>query len=295
MASVALIGPGAIGCAVGAALMEAGHDVTFCARRPFSQLSIRKAGDSPTHVPARVVTEPAAIASVEWVLLCVKTYQVAAAAAWLDAAVGAGTRVAVLQNGVEHRERCAPLLPAATPIVPVVINLPASRTAPGDVTWHTHAKLTVPDDPTGADFCALFANSFVTAATSDDFATVAWRKLCLNAPDGAILALTGRPRRVWHEPGIADLGRAILRECVAVARAEGAALDDSLIEPQIAAFLASAPDEGNSMYADRMASREMEWDARNAVVARMGAKHGIPTPVSGALVPLLAALSRSRP
>ena len=79
MASVALIGPGAIGCAVGAALMEAGHDVTFCARRPFSQLSIRKAGDSPTHVPARVVTEPAAIASVASLGLSSATF---AAALW---------------------------------------------------------------------------------------------------------------------------------------------------------------------------------------------------------------------
>ena len=35
----------------------------------------------------------------------------------------------------------------------------------------------------------------------------------------------------------------------------------------------------------------MEWDARNGVIVRKGAFHGIPTPVSAALVPLLAALN----
>ena len=44
------------------------------------------------------------------------------------------------------------------------------------------------------------------------------------------------------------------------------------------------------MYADRMVGREMEWDARNAVIVRKGARHGIEAPVSAALVPLLAAL-----
>ena len=39
-----------------------------------------------------------------------------------------------------------------------------------------------------------------------------------------------------------------------------------------------------------MAGRETEWDARNAVIVRKGARHGIATPVSAALVPLLAAL-----
>lgn len=38
--------------------------------------------------------------------------------------------------------------------------------------------------------------------------------------------------------------------------------------------------------------RPLEWDARNGVVQRLGAKHGIPTPVSDVVVPLLAAASQ---
>ena len=51
------------------------------------------------------------------------------------------------------------------------------------------------------------------------------------------------------------------------------------------------PDIGSSILFDRLAGRELEWDARNGVVRRLGRRHGIPTPVSDVLVPLLAAAS----
>ena len=204
--------------------------------------------------------------------------------------MGPNTKVAVLQNGVEQRENVAPFVPPGTSIVPVVVELPVTRNAPGEVEWHRCALLTVTDDAAGREFCALFAGSFVDASICDDLLSRAWMKLCLNAPSGAILALTGQTMGVFHKPGIAEVARAILRECVAVGRAEGVTLDESLIERQIAAFLNAAPSDGNSMYADRMAHRAMEWEARNGVILRKAARHGIAVPVSAALVPLLAAL-----
>ena len=33
----------------------------------------------------------------------------------------------------------------------------------------------------------------------------------------------------------------------------------------------------------------MEWDVRNGVITRMAAEHGLATPISDVLVPLLAA------
>ena len=293
MSRITLIGPGAIGCAIGAALIEAGHTVTFCARQPFARLSIRKEDQPPVVYPATVVTGPEQVPPADWVLLCVKAFSVPSAAAWLRAAVGQSTRLAVLQNGVEQRENAEPFVPAETAIVPVVVDLPASRRAPGDVTWKRIATVTVPEGPEGEAFAALFAGSFVTAEATGAFVTSAWLKLCNNAPSGAILALTGQRMAVMRQPGIADLARAILNEGVAVGRADGASLDDALIERQVQFFLAAGGDEGNSMYEDRMAGREMEWNARNAVIVRKAARHGIAVPVSAALVPLLAAISNA--
>jgi len=294
MSHITVIGPGAIGCAIGAALTQAGHAVTFAARTGFATLSLQKEGEAAQIYPATVITTPKDAVPADWVFVCVKTYQVPGVADWLKAAVGPDTKVAVLQNGVEQRDNVAPFVPAGTTIVPVIIDLPASRTAPGAVTWKRIAVAGVPESEAGRDFCALFAGSFVSAETTADFATLGWLKLCNNAPSGAILALSGQRMKVMRAPGIADLARAILAECVAVGRAEGAKLDDGLIERQLNAFLSADDEDGNSMYEDRMAGREMEWKARNAVIVSKGAKHGIATPVSAALVPLLAVISNAR-
>ena len=255
MPRITLIGPGAIGCAVGGALMQAGHDVTFCARQAFPRLSVQKENDPPHVYPVKVVTEPGQVPAADWVLVCVKAYQVASAFAWLKAAVGPGTRVAVLQNGVEQKENVEPLVPPGTVVVPVVIDLPVSRSAPGEVRWQRIALATVPEGPEGSAFADLFAGSFVTAETSGEFVTRAWMKLCNNAPSGAVLALTGERMVVMKAPGVIAVARAILQEVVAVGRAEGARLDDALIERQLQAFLAVGDGEGNSMYEDRMAGR----------------------------------------
>jgi 2-dehydropantoate 2-reductase len=45
------------------------------------------------------------------------------------------------------------------------------------------------------------------------------------------------------------------------------------------------------MLTDREANRPLEWDIRNGVIARKAAAHGIATPISDVVVPLLAAAS----
>ena len=56
---------------------------------------------------------------------------------------------------------------------------------------------------------------------------------------------------------------------------------------QIATF---PPDLGTSMLFDRLAGRPLEWEARNGVISRLGARHRIPTPVNDDVVAQLAAL-----
>jgi 2-dehydropantoate 2-reductase len=50
------------------------------------------------------------------------------------------------------------------------------------------------------------------------------------------------------------------------------------------------PDLGTSMLFDRLAGRPLEWEARNGVISRLGARHGIPTPASDGIVRALQAL-----
>ena len=46
-----------------------------------------------------------------------------------------------------------------------------------------------------------------------------------------------------------------------------------------------------SMLSDREAHRPLEWEIRNGVIVRRARGHGLETPISHVIVPLLAAAS----
>jgi 2-dehydropantoate 2-reductase len=286
---VAVVGPGAIGATYAAAAEEAGHDVVLCGRRPAPPPVVEQPDGAEHALASAVVADPAAVdRPVPWVLLAVKAHQTAGAAAWLDALCGPETTVAVLQNGVEHRALVGPLAGPAT-VLPTVVWCPSEMVAPGRVRQRGEAALSVPDEPAGAALAALFDGGSGRVDVIPDFTTEMWRKLTSNAIAG-LLAVTRRRVEVFGAHGVRDVALALSRECVAVGRAEGARFGDDDAERILDRLAAMAPDMGTSILFDRLAGRPMEWDARNGVVRRLGARHGVPTPVSDVLVPLLAAL-----
>lgn len=290
MTSLAVIGPGAIGATLAARLArQPEHRVTVAARTPFSHLEIHHEGRTLRADPA-VVTDRADARPVDWVLITTKAYDADGAAGWLRGFLGDHTRVAVIQNGVEHLDRFAPWV-ARERMIPVMIDLPAERTAPGRVTQRAAGSMTVPDSAEGREFAQLFAGSGITVDTSADMTSALWRKLCLNSI-GAVNALTLAPPRIARHDGVAALLREVVDECIAVGRAEGAVLDDGLAV-QIVADARGGPGDGvNSMHADRLAGQRMEIDARNGAIVRIGARHGIPTPRNADLVALLEAIEQ---
>lgn len=288
---IAVVGPGAIGGTVAAWLSRSPlvSSVTLCARTPLDRLVVEAPDGRLIEANPRVVTDPAGItAPVDWVLVATKAYDVAAASTWLAPLVGPETHVAVLQNGVEHVERFVPFI-AADRIVPVVVDIPAERGAPGRIQHRRDGTIVVPAGEAGEAFAALFAESVIAASTTDDFTTVAWTKLALNCA-GAVNALTGLPGGVVREAGVADLIRAMVRECVLVGRAVGADLGDHIPDWVVERAETSPPDSVNSLLGDRLAGRPMEWDARNGVIARLGAAHGIPAPLNAMAATLLSAM-----
>jgi 2-dehydropantoate 2-reductase len=288
MASLLLIGPGAIGCMVAAwATRNPANDIEVAARTPFDAIELKFREQTWRSTP-RVLTDPAAARPVDWVLVATKAYDSAGAARWFSGACGPGTRLAVIQNGVEHVERFAPYFDRAR-IVPVMIDTPVDRLAPGRVSQRGPLQMAVPDDAHGAAFVELFSGLDQQVSATADFGSIAWRKLCLNSA-GAVMAVTLEPAGIAHHEGVADLMRAIVRECVAVGRAEGAQLDDAIVEEIVARTRRGPRDAVNSMLADRRAGRPMEIDARNGVIVRLGRKHGIATPMNALMVALLEAV-----
>jgi 2-dehydropantoate 2-reductase len=268
------------------------HELVLCLRREPRQIVVESNAGS-RKIEAEILVDPQEATPVDWVLIATKTYDAEASARWLDGLCAAGAPVAVLQNGVEHRERFAPYI-AKERIVPVIVDCPAERSSSveGDrILQRGPMSLRVPESLLGREFVELFAGAEVDAAAVDDWTTVAWKKLCFNAV-GALPALLLKPAGVLREEAIGEVALEMLRECIAVGRAEGAELADGFAEEVLAACRRGNPDSINSLHADRLARRPMETAARNGAIVRKGRVHGIPTPANTMAMALLEELAQ---
>lgn len=293
MAKITLIGPGAIGSTLAAWLTQVReHEITIAARTPFDSIELEHPGGRFKATP-RVLTDPAQAQQADWVFVATKAYDSAAAARWFENSVGSRTRLAVVQNGVEHVERFAPYVDASR-IVPVMIDCPATRHSPGRVTQGGPIHMVVPEGANGAAFVALFSGLGQDVRETTDFVTAVWKKLCLNSA-GAVSAALQAPAGIVHHAAVAEIQREIVRECIAVGRARGARLGDEIADEIVERMRRGPRDASNSMLADRRAGRPMEIDARNGVIVRLGRGHGIPAPMNALMVALLEAIELGTP
>ncbi|GIT81161.1 2-dehydropantoate 2-reductase [Leifsonia sp. LS1] len=288
--TVAVVGPGAIGTTVAAALYERGITPGLYGRTARTGLEL-VAPDARIAVPGPVVTDAAVVRGpADIVFLAVKATQIESAAPWLRALCGPETVICVLQNGVEQIAMVSPHVPQGAAIVPAVVWFPAQAHPDGTVVLRGDARLTLPRSTAAERVVGVLHGSRCSTEIADDFLSIAWRKLLQNAAAG-LMALTGRRAGMYTRPDIADLTLAYLRECLSVARAEGARLDDGVPAEILAGFRSFPADMSTSILTDREASRPLEWEIRNGVVSRLGRAHDIPTPIGDVITALLAATS----
>ncbi len=286
MTRIAVIGPGSIGGAFAGAALQAGHSIEVAARSRFTELHVEYPGGTVSGA-VRALSEPSAAEPAPIVLLATKVHQTPAAADWLRALCGPGTVLAVLQNGVEHRETVAPYVPHGVQVLPTMVACPAHRDGPGRIHVIGPARLDIPVGPGSAALLAAFAGSFAEVRAVEDFVTSSWAKLVMNAASGGIGVLTRRGNRVLQDQEIGRLFMAIALEVVAVGRAEGAQLADDLPARMLANARRALSAHAPSIVVDRLAGLPTEWRARNDVVLRKAARHGIPVPFNHTLTTLI--------
>ncbi|AGN83847.1 oxidoreductase [Enterobacter sp. R4-368] len=285
--TIALLGPGAIGTSIAAALHEVGRAPVLCGRTAHPQLILRH-DEGEIVVPGPVLSDPAALHKpFDLVFVAVKTTQVAQSAAWLATLCDENTVVCALQNGVEQKNQLAPLVNGAS-VLPSVVWFPAQREPDASVWLRARPRLTLPDVPQAERVVKALSDTRCAVELSADFTSIAWRKLLQNAVAG-LMVLANRRAGMFTREDITALALAYLRECLTVARAEGAVLSDNVAREIVDGFHRAPADLGTSILADRQANRPLEWDIRNGVVQRYGRTHGIATPISDVVVPLLAA------
>ena len=282
------MGPGAVGTTVAALLHEAGHPVLVCGRTARDNIELRPDGKDPIVVPGPVHTDPGeVIGPVDLVVLAVKATQNDDAAGWLARLCGEHTIVTVLQNGVEQVEQVQPHCPSSA-VIPGIVWYSAETQPQGWVRLRGEAALVLPSGPAAETVAQLLRAAGCRVDCDPDFVTASWRKLLTNALAG-FMALSGRRSGMFRRDDVTELSRRYVTECVSVARAEGAQLPDSVIDEMAGLFRHAPEDMGTSILTDRENHRPMEWDIRNGVIIRKARAHGLATPISDVVVPLLAA------
>ncbi|MEU4602716.1 2-dehydropantoate 2-reductase [Kribbella sp. NPDC023972] len=301
MTAVAVVGAGGVGGYFGGRLAKAGHEVSFVARGKHLEalradgLAVRSvAGDFELR-PVRVTGDAAEIGVVDYVLVCVKTWQLADAITAIEPLVGDRTAIVTVQNGVEAPDQVAAVygreavLPGAAEVIAYVESPGTIRHlgGPGRLTF---AEWDSRPTPRTEWLRTAFVDAGLLAVVSDDIWAGLWTKFLSVVPGGGLGTATGAAYGVMRSrPGTRKLLTEAITEIRDVALALGIQLPDDVV-PKTLGWIDSLPADGTtSLQRDILAGRPNELDAWTGAVVRLGDRAGVPTPVNSFLYEIAAA------
>ena len=290
---IAVIGTGGIGGPYGAALAKTGADVTFVARgahlAAIRENGLRIEGDrGETHIrPAQATDDIASIGPVDFVLSCVKLWEVENVAEQIRTIVGPKTAVIPLQNGIDAAQRMIRILGdeavmGGMAFVTGTIVAPGVIRQTGTYQRMTFGELDGRTSERGEHLRILCEAAGFEAVLSPDIMVPVWEKFILLVPLSGLNALTRLPLGKWRDdPDLLDLYEAALRETVVIGLAEGVRLPPDIVDKTLAMMHSMPPHHTTSMGNDLIRGNRLELPWFAGKVVELGRHHGIPTPVNG--------------
>ena len=289
---IAIMGAGGLGGFFGGKLAQAGHDVWFIARgqqlAALKTSGLRLQGPDPEIVISHPnATEmPAEIGAVDLVLFCVKLYDVEPAAALIKPILTDATAVISVLNGIDGPQRLATALETGT-VFSGAARISAKIKAPGVISYlgsGDRHKLTFGhpsqnDHPILVPFIKACRGAGFAAELAADIDEMLWDKLAQLAQVAALTTLGRIPMEVaMQDPLLFDIGKRVLQEIAAVARAKNVAINPNLVQAKLDIAANYPPNLYASMYHDLAAGKKIEVEGIFGYVAKTGQRLGIPTP-----------------
>ncbi|NCC36189.1 MAG: 2-dehydropantoate 2-reductase, partial [Chloroflexia bacterium] len=229
---------------------------------------------------------PAEVGPVDYVLVAVKSWQLAEAAASMRPLLGPETAVVPLLNGVEASDTLAEVL-GPDHAMDGICRILASIGGPGLIK-HSGIDPSLAfgerdnrRTPRAEALAAAFKVAGIRASVPPDIQVATWEKFMLICTWSGLGAITRAPIGVWRaQPGTRALAEAVLTEVVAVGQARGVALSIERVAT-VMSFIDEMPAGGtSSMQRDMMEGRPSELEAQNGAIVRLGAATGVPTPTN---------------
>jgi 2-dehydropantoate 2-reductase len=297
---IAVMAAGAVGAYFGARMAAAGHDVFFIARGANLEALKTKGltieslhGDLHLEKP-NVTDDPATVGPVDIVLFAVKLWDTEAAAGKARPLVGENTRLITLQNGIDSVERVAPIV-GSDQTVGGVAYIATVIASPG-VIKHTSqfAKVRFGRADKKSDamlqaFVDAGKSAKIDVGLSADIARERWEKFVfLTAMSGSTAALRSPIGPIAADPELRGFFRKLMEEAVAVANAQGVALDPAYIEQRLASLSGQIePGMKASMAHDLDRGNRLELDWLSGKVRELGRALNIATPASDTVYTVL--------
>jgi len=290
--NIVIYGTGGVGGYFGARLAQAGNTVTFIARGKHLE-AIQKNGLQLKSIkgdylvfPANATANISEVTNIDLILVCVKTWQLEASAKEIKQVLNKKTMVISLLNGVDNAE----VLDAIIDKKHILGGLckVVSKIEDYGIINHISFEPTIVfgeldniKTERALLLEKLFLNASITTKLADNIQTEIWAKFLFISTISAIGALTRATiGEMLASPELKKMMREIAEEIVAVAKAKGVYLADSLVEQQFKMIESQPYKTTSSLQRDIMEGKLSELEAQTGTIVKMGLELGIPTPVN---------------
>jgi 2-dehydropantoate 2-reductase len=304
---VTIAGAGAMGCRIGAALAGSGHDVLLLDGWDAHVASISacglrvtdETGTRAVRVPAALF--PAAADPVDLVIVFAKATATATVAAAAAGAIGPGTLVLTLQNGLGNIEALLARVPRER-LLAGTTTLGTELVGPGHIralgTGDTVLGALTPAAARQAELLvATLSSAGLPARASSDVMALIWEKVAFNCVMNSLCTIASIPVSALAQyPGFDSLAQTILAEVVTVAAAEGVTVDPAAALAVMKAQFNPAA-SGNhlaSTLQDLLNGRPTEIAHLNGAVASRAVTHGLAAPANSLITSLVELLEATR-
>jgi 2-dehydropantoate 2-reductase len=292
---VCVFGAGGLGGLFGGFLAASGVDVSFIARGAHLQAMqqdglriVSPLGDR--HVQdTRAFEDPADVGPVDLVLICVKSYDLEAAANQCEPLLTPDTAIVPVLNGIEATEYLGRRF-GAHRVTAGVAHVPSNIDAPGLVVHKSPriglivGALEGRAGETIRWFADAASQTGMDVSISNEVGTDLWRKFILWAASSGVTSISRQPIGAAQDiPELQALLKGVMLETDAVARANGVPLPDDSIVAALKALNGAPPAMKSSTLVDLEAGKRLEIDVGVGAVVRMGRELGVKTPLASAI------------
>jgi 2-dehydropantoate 2-reductase len=291
---VLVVGAGAVGGYFGARLAEAGADVTFLVRAgrraqlAADGLRIAAVDGTETSVPVSIVTAAELTGPFDLILLTVKGTAVEAAIGDIAPAVGSGTAILPLLNGIRHLDLLGHRL--GPEHVLGGVGLVATELEPDGLIRQiaptasiSFGELDGTISPRVSAIAEAFASAAFESRVSGSIVQEMWEKWFFMAAGGTATVLLGGPAGsiLTVDAGPALVGQ-IIEEVAAVIAAEGHPVREAAHAQVAGALTTPGSPFATSLYRDFRAGRPTEVEPILGDLYRRAAARGLEAPLLGA-------------